>query len=95
MQEKHTLLHRYMAVTYRQAMHGFRVGDRGLDPTEKSQKFRVSQQYWTGSPEILNATKPALNVRPSSARQRNAILMAFRWRADDGWFLVVFGTSLL
>ena len=21
---------------------------------------------------------------PSSARQRNAILMAFRWRADDG-----------
>ena len=22
--------------------------------------------------------------RPSSARQRNAIKMAFRWRADDG-----------
>ena len=21
---------------------------------------------------------------PSSARQRNAIIMAFRWRADDG-----------
>ena len=35
MQEKHTLLHRYMTVTYRQAMHGSRV--------EKSQKYRVSQ----------------------------------------------------
>ena len=29
----------------------------------------------------------------SSARQRNAILMAFRWRADDGPILVVFGTT--
>ena len=27
-----------------------------------------------------NTTK----IRPSSARQRNAIVMAFRWRADDG-----------
>ena len=28
-------------------------------------------------------TKPAsINVGPPSARQRNAILMAFRWRAD-------------
>ena len=35
--------------------------------------------------------------RPSSARQRNAILMAFRWRADDGQALnsgfVLFGFS--
>ena len=62
-----------MTVTYRQAMHGPEWGTGGLDPTEKSQKYRVSQQYWTGSPEILNASKPALNVRPSSARQQNAI----------------------
>ena len=28
---------------------------------------------------------PNANISgPSSARQRNAILMAFRWRADDG-----------
>ena len=26
-------------------------GDRGPDPTEKSQNYRVSLQYWSGSPE--------------------------------------------
>ena len=39
------------------------------------------------SPDPLKnhkATKPAFNVGPSSARQRNAFLMAFRWRADGG-----------
>ena len=40
------------------------------------------------------ATKPAFNVWPPSARQRNAIQMAFRWRADDGPFIVVFGSFL-
>ena len=38
--------------------------------------------------------KPAFNVRPSSARQPNAILMAFRWLADDGPFIAVFGSSI-
>ena len=38
-------------------------------PPEKAQKCRVSSQYLSGSPA-------------SSARQQNAILMAFRWRAD-------------
>ena len=27
-------------------------GDRGPDPPEKLQKYRISSQYWTGSPEI-------------------------------------------
>ena len=45
-------------------------------PPEKAQKCRVSSQYWSGSPA-------------SSARQQNAILMAFRWRADDGPFILV------
>ena len=40
------------------------------------------------------ATKPAFNVGSSWARQRNAFLMAFHWRADDGPLLVVFGFSL-
>ena len=40
------------------------------------------------------ATKPALNVGPSLACQRNAIKMAFRWRADECPLLVVFGSSL-
>ena len=38
------------------------------------------------------ATKPAFNVGPSSARQPNAIWMAFRWRADDGPLMVEFGS---
>ena len=42
-------------------------------PPEKSQKYRVFLQYWSGSPENHKATKPAFNVGPSSARQRNAI----------------------
>ena len=41
------------------------------------------------------ATEPAFNVGPSSARQRNAILMAFCWRADNSPLIVVhvFGSS--
>ena len=39
-------------------------------------------------------TKPTFNVGPSSARQRNAIGMAFRWRADDGPLSVVFGSPV-
>ena len=39
------------------------------------------------------ATQPAFNVGPSSAGQRNAIY-AFRWRADDGPFIVIFGSSI-
>ena len=40
------------------------------------------------------ATKPVFNVGPSSARQQSAIQMAFRWQADDGQLLVVFGYPL-
>ena len=36
------------------------------------------------------ATKPAFNVGPSSARQRNAIYMAFRWPAQGGPLIVLF-----
>ena len=53
-------------------------GTGGLDPPpppppppEKAQTCRVSLQYWSGS-------------STSSARQQNAISMAFRWGADDG-----------
>ena len=48
----------------------------GPHPHEKSQKYRVSYQYLSGSPpppENHKATKLAVNVGPSSARQRNAI----------------------
>ena len=50
----------------------------------------------TGPDPLTNhkATKPAFNIGSSSARQRNAILMAFRWRANVGPLIVVFGSSL-
>ena len=41
------------------------------------------------------ATKPLFIGGPSSARQQNAIKMAFCWRHDDGSLLVVFGSSPL
>ena len=50
----------------------------------------------TGPDPLKNhkATKPSFNVGPSLACQRNAIQMAFRWQADDGPLLVLFGSSL-
>ena len=50
----------------------------------------------TGSDPQNNhkATKPAFNVGPPSARQGNAMQTAFRWRADDGSFIVIFGSSI-
>ena len=47
--------------------------------------------FSNSGPDLLNnheGTEPAFNVGPS-----NAILMAFRWRADDGLFIVVFVSS--
>ena len=40
------------------------------------------------------ATKPAFHVEPPSARQQNAIYMAFRWWADDGPLLVFVVSSV-
>ena len=50
----------------------------------------------TGPDPLENhkATMPAFYVGPTSARQRNAIKMAFRWRANDGPLIVVFESSL-
>ena len=53
-------------------------------PLEKTKNIGLSRN--TGLDRLKNykATKPAFNVGPSSARQRNAIKMAFRWWADNG-----------
>ena len=83
-------------------MRGSRRGTGGPDPApaEKSQKIIFPRN--TGPVSLKNQTSiqcwaisgpPAVNVGPSSARQRNAISMAFRWRADNGPLLVVFGSS--
>ena len=54
-------------------MCGSRGGTGGLDPPEKSQNIGFLSN--TGSDHLTNheATKPVFNVRPTSARQRNAI----------------------
>ena len=53
-------------------MGGSRGGDRGPDPPEKSQKYRVSKQYWSGSPKMTKLQSQH-SIGPSSARQQKAI----------------------
>ena len=66
-------------------------GGRGLDPHPPKNHKNVRFLSNTGLyPQII---KPAFNVGPSSARQRNAILMAFHWRVDDGPLIVELGYS--
>ena len=50
----------------------------------------------TGPDPLKNqkAYQPAFSDEPPSAKQRNAISMAFRWRADDDPFIAVFGSSV-
>ena len=44
-----------------------------IQTPKRIQKYRVSEQCWSGSPENHKANKPAFIVEPSRARQRNAI----------------------
>ena len=74
---------------------GIRAWAVGPPSLEKSQKYRVLCNTGLDPPEKSQSyTQPAFNVGPSSTRQGNAITMAFRWLADDGPLLVVFGFSL-
>ena len=75
-------------------MYGSRGEAGGLFPL-KSHKI-VGFLSNTGPDPLKNheATKSAFNVWPSSARQRNAISMAFRWRSDGGPFIAVFGSPI-
>ena len=74
-------------------------GGRGPDPPprpEKSQKYRISLQYWSGSPEKSQSCQASINVRPSSARQRNVGVSLGGGGGeggDDGPLLVVFRSS--
>ena len=46
------------------------------------------------TPRNHKASKSTFNFGPSTARQRNAVLMGFRWRDDYDPLIVVFGSSL-
>ena len=79
------------------AFHGRiqRGGGTGGPPPLKNHK-NIGFLCNTGPDPLTNliATKSAFNVGPASARQRNAISMAFRWRADGGPFTAVFISSI-
>ena len=65
-------------------MRGFRGGQGGPDPPPLKNHKNIGFLCNTGPDTLKNhkANKPAFNVRPSSARQRNAISLAFCWRTD-------------
>ena len=81
-------LRRRSKVLYRSARQISMCGSRGGTHPGKLQKMGTSA-ILVRIPLNHKATNPAFNVGPSSARQRNAIYMEFRWRAVDG---VVFGS---
>ena len=62
-------------------------------PPEKLQKRGFLSNSGPDPLKNYKATEPAFNVGPSWARQPNAILMAFRWRADDGPLIGPFGST--
>ena len=72
-------------------------GAGGPDPPLRPKNHKNIRFLCNTGPDPLTnhkATKPAFNVGPSSVRQRNAISMAFRLRADDGPLIAVFGSSI-
>ena len=77
-------------------MRGSREGYRGSGPPKnhKSMGFltNTGPDFLKNQKAIPN-TKPSFNNGPSLARKRNAILMAFRWRVDDG--LLVGGSMMV
>ena len=58
-------------------------GTVGPDPLENHKNIGFLSNTDPDPLKNHKATKPAFSVGPSSARQRNAISMALRWRADD------------
>ena len=74
------------------SMSGSRGGWQGVwTPRLKNHKHLGFLRN-TGPDPVKNrkTTKPAFNVGPLSACQRNAIYMAFRWRVDDGPLIELF-----
>ena len=56
-------------------------------PPKKSQKYRVSLQYWS---DPLKITK-LLNQHSMLGQHLHASETPFQWRADGGPFIAVFG----
>ena len=75
---------------------GSRGGTGGPDPPPLKNHKNIGFPCNAGPDPLINhkATKPAFNDGPSSACQRSAIYMAFRWLANVGPFIAVFGSSI-
>ena len=69
---------------------------QGSDPPPPEKSQNIGFHSCTGPDPLKNlkATKPAFNVGPSSARQRNAIQWRFAGEPMIVRFFVVFGSSL-
>ena len=65
-------------------------GTGGPDPPEKSQNIGFPSN--TGQDPIKSTRLPGQHS--ISGHHRHASEMAFRWQADDGPLVVVFGSSL-
>ena len=78
-------------------MRGSRGVTGGPDHPPLNNQNHIGLLSNTGPDHLKNhkATEPAFNVWPSSARQRIAFSMAFRWRVENGLLIVVhvFGSS--
>ena len=87
-------LRKKWTINHQGILHGRiqRWGGRGSGPPLKNHK-NIGFLCNTGHDPLKNhkSTESAFNVLPLSARQQNAISMAFHWRAGDGTFIVVFG----
>ena len=81
----------------RDTIRGSRGGTGGADPLKNHKAIGFICNTCPDPHINHKATKTAFKVGPPSAGalQRNAISIAFRWRADDGQLLVVFGPHQL
>ena len=70
------------------------MGQGGPDPLKNHIAIGFLSNTGLDPLKYHKATKPAFNVVPTSARQRNAIEMAFCCWVDNGLLLLVFGSSL-
>ena len=69
-------------------------GTGGPDPLKNHKNIGFLSNTGPDSLENHQATKPEFNAWPSSARQPNAIEMAFGWQVYDGPLFVLFGSFL-
>ena len=77
-------------------MCGSKGRDRGSGPPPPLKNHKHLRFLNNSGPDPLKkyeATEASIQYGSSSARQRNAIKMAFRWRADGGPRIVLFGST--